>query len=350
MKKINVSIEIVSSSQARLSSMSAPSRQAIYKVLARYYSRVRITIVDSVADLEALATRKPDLVLLGMKFVPELPTEDIDTAPLIWVADYLDSCGIAYTGSGAVAHELELNKPLAKQRALDELLSTAAFQVFHQNTDQDVKPATKLRFPLFVKPADRGGGLGVDSHSLVRNQAELRSKVLSIGTDLRSDALAEEYLSGREFSVAILKDEDSDSYKIMPIELVAPEDTNGNRMLSGTVKSADAERALYIADQNMRQEVMTLAISMFHALGARDYGRIDIRLDGQGKPHFLEANLLPSLISGYGSFPKACLLNEKISYETMILQIVRLGLARNVTIDAPVLMSTFDTGFLPLSA
>jgi len=65
-------------------------------------------------------------------------------------------------------------------------------------------------------------------------------------------------------------------------------------------------------------------------LGARDYGRIDIRLDATGTPHFLEANLIPSLISGYGSFPKACVMNIGLEYEPMIMRIANLGLSRNI--------------------
>lgn len=78
----------------------------------------------------------------------------------------------------------------------------------------------------------------------------------------------------------------------------------------------------------------TLALASFHALGARDYGRIDIRLDSDGVANFLEANLIPSLISGYGSFPKACELNIGLEYEPMIISITELGLIRNLNTKA----------------
>ena len=116
----------------------------------------------------------------------------------------------------------------------------------------------------------------------------------------------------------------------MPIELVATPDDNGVRMLSKQVKHNNEEQVSEITDENIKQKVTTLAINAFKALGARDYGRIDIRLDKHGTPHFLEANLIPSLISGYGSFPKACLLNMGLSYEDMMLHITRLGLVRNL--------------------
>jgi D-alanine-D-alanine ligase len=52
-------------------------------------------------------------------------------------------------------------------------------------------------------------------------------------------------------------------------------------------------------------------------------------MDSAGTPHFLEANLMPNLFSGYGSFPKACVLNMGLDYESMVLRIAGLGLARS---------------------
>ncbi len=87
----------------------------------------------------------------------------------------------------------------------------------------------------------------------------------------------------------------------------------------------------------LRDQICVLALDIFHTLGASDYGRIDIRLDEFGTPHFLEANLLPSLIAGYGSFPKACLLNNNLDYDSMLLNIVNLALNR-MPIDDEILI------------
>jgi D-alanine-D-alanine ligase len=114
----------------------------------------------------------------------------------------------------------------------------------------------------------------------------------------------------------------------MPLELIAPTDNRGARILTSKVKSTDTESFLGVTDEVISDKITTLAIDVFHALGARDYGRIDIRLDKFGTPYFLEANLVPSLIDGYGNFPKACLLNRGMDYETMMLRIVALGMLR----------------------
>jgi D-alanine-D-alanine ligase len=181
---------------------------------------------------------------------------------------------------------------------------------------------------MFVKPANRGGGLGIDSDSVVKNFMELKSKVNYISKKFNSDSLIEKYLPGREFSVAILKNKNNIGYTGMPLELIAPENEKGQRLLGSNVKSADAEHVKEVTDAKIRESIIKLAIDAFRSIGGRDYGRIDIRMDEHGVPHFLEANLIPSLIDNYGSFPKACALNQQISYEDMLLRITNLGMSR----------------------
>lgn len=345
MIKINKHIEIVRSTSKGLSSMSRESCDAVLTVLSKHYASVRVSVVNDLSELEAIVARDPDLVFLGMEFIPVNPSLGWQDPNKIWLTTYFDEHDITYTGSSQAAHYLERNKPLAKQRALESGLKTAPFCIIKhdQSTGSRNMPLT---FPVFIKPANRGGGLGIDSDSLVYNFKQLLAKVSSI-TSLHSDSLVEEYLSGREFSVAILKDKHSAEFAVMPIELIAPLDKNEARILSSKVKSSNTEQAIEVTDKIIKSKVTTLALNVFHALGARDYGRIDIRLDRNGEPHFLEANLLPSLISGYGSFPKACMLNLNLDHESMIMRIAKLGLARNLddTEEALELSTTMNTVF-----
>ena len=350
MAKINKRIEIVTSTTRGLSSMGQQSIGSAQAVLARHYAQARVTIVNDLSDLDALVARRPDVVFLGMKFLPSNPALGFHDPSKIWLSEYLDDAGIVCTGSDYRAHELELNKELAKQRVLQAGLKTARF--YTARADEPlIQDDVRLTYPLFIKPSNRGGGLGIDANSLVHTFTQLRSKVRSIADRLGSDALIEEYLPGREFSVGILKDAEADEYCVMPLELVAPVNSSGARFLSGQIKSADTERHFAVTDTALRDSINTLAIDVFRALGARDYGRIDIRLDAGGIPHFLEANLLPSLLEGYGNFPKTCLLNAGLDYEPMILRIVELALSHNTVavddmLDAlpdPLQLGTFGT-------
>ncbi len=234
MIKIDRHIEIVSSSLGWLSSMGRESREAILAVLSEHYAEVGITIVNTVADLEQLVAMQPDLVFLGMKFVPQNHELGMEDPGKIWLAEYLDAHHIDYTGSDHLAHKLELNKDLAKQRVLIARLQTSPFFVARQNQPL-IKEDVGLEFPLFVKPTNRGGGRGIDSNSVVHTFAELEAKVASISANVQSDSLVEQYLPGREFSVAILQHEVFAEPQAMPIELIAPPDGHGARLLSGRV-------------------------------------------------------------------------------------------------------------------
>lgn len=327
MHRLRLAIEIVCSADSQLSSMSLRSRAAVLAVLSKYYARVSITMVETVSDLELLAERKPDLVFMGTQSVLIDKSAGYVSANKLWISQYLDAHGIAYTGSGKLAHALENDKPLAKQRIIDSGLNTSPYIVVGQDTLFD-ESSLGMRYPLFIKPPNRGGGLGIDDDSVAYIFEEAKAKVMSLLAKYGSEALIEEYLPGREFSVALLRDEISDDYMVMPIELVADRNDSGVCVLSGKLKHANAERVLTLNNIVTRKMICDFAYDAFMALGARDYGRIDIRLDANGVPMFLEANLLPSLISGYGSFPKACVLNRGIQYEEMLLRIIRLGLGR----------------------
>lgn len=326
-------IEIVSSSMKGLSSMSPRSRQSLLTSLRKNYSDVRVTIVNNITDLSSLKKRRPDLVVLGMKFIPQDPALGFQDENKIWLSDYLDVNNIAYTGSNQFAHELELNKQLAKNKVhLDGVATSPYFFA-----KQGLTPTSEhlhLRYPVFIKPSDRGGGQGIDEYSVAHNFEQALSKITSIATLHGSDALVEEFLEGREFSVAILRVVASSSYYIMPIELVAAADEHGSLVLSQNMKSSNQEIVLPVLDPVIRAKVSTLAMKAFTSLGGRDYGRIDMRMDSSGEPHFLEANLIPSLITGYGSFPKACVLNQDLHYDDMILHIVQLGLERHADSSA----------------
>lgn len=302
--------------------MTKKSREEVCATLSNYYDEVGITIINSLVDLAALVAKQPDLVFLGTQF---LRTSAPDRT--IWLSGYLADNGITATGSSASAHEIDINKPRAKQCVLNAGLLTAPFLLAkpHQQLSTAQIPH---EFPLFVKPSNRGGGMGVDSQSVVHNLQQLQAKVDAISRDLNTDSLIEQYLSGREFSVGVIKQQDSADYLALPIELVPPQDDHGSRLLSKDVKSFAPLPALEIADSALKAAVSDLAIGAFHAIGAQDYGRIDIRLDAQGTPYFLESNLIPNVMKDYGSLAKAWALNTGMTYDELLLRLTTLGLAR----------------------
>lgn len=327
LSKLPLSIEIVTSTIKSLSSMSADSRRDAKNILSERYSDVRITDVTTCRDLDQVIARKPDLVFLGMKFIPN----DIAGEPSeIWLNQALKSAGIPYTGSDEDASKLEHNKQFAKEQVAHCGLATASSQLIHTGesyTSDDIR----LEYPIFIKPVDGGGGSGINELSLVHTFDELQRQVLWLSTVKNTDILLETYLPGREFSVGLLRRCGSNSFDALPLEIIAPKNQSGARFLSSRIKQDDAEQTLEVVDLALKSRLNELALDVFDALGSRDYGRIDIRLDAQGVPHFLEANLLPSLLNNYGNLPKASMMNIDLAHDKLILRIAELALPSYVS-------------------
>lgn len=288
----------------------------VLKILSASYRHVSITQISTRRDLEQLAARQPDLVFSGVKYF-SFDGRDV------WLNDFLDLHGIAYLASGKAALDKEHDKVHAKQIMQGANVATAKFF----STAPDEHPTAEsipLAFPLFVKPVDGGDSRGVDADSVVHDFGSFRRKVHEIHEIQLSRALVETHLSGREYSVGILEDALSGTLRAMPIEIVAAPNRNGDRVLDFDIKKQDAETVQPVTDMMIHAQLCDLARVAFRALGGKSLGRIDIMMDQENVPHFIEANLMPGLRKGY--FYRACVLNLDMSYEEMILTIADNGL------------------------
>jgi len=310
--------------------MGHQSRVEAKAALERRYKQVRITDIRSVGDLDAVVARRPDLAFLGMKFIYD--NSKPQPKP-VWVSECLSAAGIAYTGSDETALMLEHNKLLSKQIVAEQGLKTAEFTLI-KHGEAFSRDDIKIAYPIFVKPVDGGGGSGINDQSRVENFDELKTQIDWLFSTYKTDALLETYLPGREFSVGIIKKRFSDELQLLPLEIVVPVNQAGSRFLSSRIKRTDSEKILEVSDLSIRHKINQLALGVFEALGAKDYGRIDIRLDDKGEPHFLEANLLPSLLDNYGNLPKAAWLNLGLSHNQLIHKIAELGFAKSAKLQS----------------
>lgn len=328
MKKINKHIEIVRAKASNLEGQK--HREMIRRVLEKHYLHVGVTIVSDITDLESLVSERPDLVFLRMRKKSMEANLGQSTPTWLWLSAYFDENKLAYTGSAKRAIGLDVNKAKAKQVVQDAGLRTPLFFTAEPGQHHSAGELP-LPFPLFVKPLKAGDGRGIGADSVVRDFTAFRHKVQSITTRLGTrKVLVERYLPGREFTVAILETGYSNEPKVMPVELITQQNAQGDRILGKAIKLADKEAVVPIPQGEVRDKIVQLGSKVFNVLGGRDYGRIDIRMDEHGEPYFLEANFVPGLANGY--FARACRLNEGMSYEAMILNIAKLGLARNTNV------------------
>lgn len=283
-------------------------------------------MVDYEDDLNVLLSQKPDVVFLGMKRIPRKITSS-DSHPFTWLSKFLDQHNIPYTGSAESAMVLDVDKASAKSLLAKSGLKTAPHFMAYTGQFTNVSQLP-IPFPLFVKPPNLGGGKGIDENSLVRNFKDYKIKIKPLKDNNNSEALVESYLPGRDFTVSLLKKIDRPDKYIATLELVAPPNKNGFRILGEKVKQDNAEVYTLLEDSELKNDIEQLALSAFNELGARDYARIDLRLDEKVVPHFLEVNLIPSILEGYGSFQKTCELSFGMNYDDMLLHIVELALHR----------------------
>ena len=291
----------------------------ILDILSSRYESVIITRINTLKDLMKLAARKPDLVFSGVKYF-NFGGDDL------WLNDYLDRHGIAYMASSRKALDRESDKSLAKNIIRDSGVATAR----HFITAPGVHPTAEsipLEYPLFVKPLTGGDSRGIDANSIVYDFKSFRSKVMDIHQTQALPCLVETYLSGREFSVGIFEDSANQNLTAMPIEIIVDENKNGDCILDFDIKKFDRETVTAVTDILVHKQLSDLAKTAFKALGGKSFGRIDVKMDANHVPHFIEANLMPGLRKGY--FYRACLLNLDMDYEKMILRIADNGLTHN---------------------
>jgi len=291
----------------------------ILKILSKRYTKVSISKINNKKDLDKLLNRKPDLVFSGVKYFNFNNKK-------IWLNDCLEAFDIPYIASSRAALDNESDKNIAKKIMLKAKIKTADFFVTNPEEYENVS-SIPIPFPLFIKPVKGGDSRGIDLNSIVYNFSSFKKKVLEIKTKHNLSSLIERYLPGKEYSVGIFQDSIKGTLKAMPIEIIVKKNINGHCILDFDVKKKDEEKVIAVTDVKIFEKLSKLAKEAFKALGGKSLGRIDIKMNERGVPHFMEANLMPGLRKGY--FYRSCLLNLDMNYDDMILNIANTGLSSN---------------------
>lgn len=244
---------------------------------------------------------------------------------------------IPYTGPTPLSSALILNKHRAKQIWEASGIPTANSQLFH-TPDSPIKK--NLNYPLIVKPNTDGSGIGIHESSIVNNQPELKKAITHIINKYHQDALVETYLPGREFTVAIVgNDEDLTVLPIIEINFAglpsnAPAiDSYEAKFVygaTGAVPMHETEICPAQIDKKLETKLIKLSKDAYRAIGCRDFGRIDIRLDQDNNPHVLEINHPPGLMSDpqESSFFTISARAHGWDFPTLIGQILTSSLSR----------------------
>lgn len=259
----------------------------------------------------------------GQRSLAELAAEKFDRVFIALHGRYgedgslqgaLELLGIPYTGSGVMASSVGMDKITTKIVWLNAGLPTPRYTVLNAQSDL-AATAADLGLPLIVKPPHEGSTIGITKVS----EAGAFQAAYDIAAALDDSVLAEEFVTGREFTVAILGG--GAAARALPIvEIVAPE---GNYDYQNKYFTDDTKyHCPAVLPEALTAEMQRIAVEAYRALGCEGWGRVDVLLrERDQKPFLLEVNTSPGMTS-HSLVPMAARA-EGISYEDLCVEILR---------------------------
>ena len=254
--------------------------------------------------------------------------------------------GIPYSGSDPFTLSLCLDKARTKEWLSYHGIRTAPWVLLHDVAELESFLGRKTRSSLvvsprstvFVKPVHEGSSKGITEKNFCRTPEEIEAQVLFLRQRYDQPVLVEEYLSGAEFTCAILgNDDDARVLPIVGMNFAALPD--GSLPVYGFEAKwlwDTPEHPLEMFDCPARiddllaSEIERIALHAYRVLGCRDWSRIDVRLDAKGRPNVVEVNPLPGILPNpedNSCLPKAARA-AGMSYDELIGACLQAAAAR----------------------
>jgi D-alanine-D-alanine ligase len=272
---------------------------------------------------EAVDVLKPDIVF---NLLEEFHGETVYDHNVV---GFLELMKVPYTGCNPRGLMLSRGKALSKKLLAYHRIRVPDFAVFP--VGRKVKRPRRLAFPLIVKSLIEHSSLGISQASLVDSDEKLAERVRFVHERIGTDAIAEQFIEGRELYVSVLGNDRLVAFT--PWELIA-EKADPDQPLIATAKAKhdldyQTKKGIIIrAAQELHPEIEARMLHdskrIYRILELTGYARVDFRLDAQGRTYFLEANPNPD-ISEHEEFAAAANY-DGIAYPKLLERIVRLGL------------------------
>ena len=242
----------------------------------------------------------------------------------------LDLFKIPYTGSSPLTLGLCQDKGKVKDILISQGVLTPRYKIF----EQEVNNLNESVFPVIVKPLHEDGSLGISKDSVVYDEESLRNRIKYVIEKYHQPALVEEFIEGRELNISLL--ERNGRPEVLPISEIDysdfPEDIPKicGYEAKWVTESIEYQRSRPICpaplDWNLQKGVEYIATKVYKLFGCRDYARVDMRIDSNGKIYVLEVNPNPD-ISLQSGFVRA-LRVKGISYGEFIGCLIERALQR----------------------
>jgi D-alanine-D-alanine ligase len=246
------------------------------------------------------------------------------------VVSYLELKKVPYTGCNPRGLTLARDKALSKKILTYHRIPVPKFFVFPKN--QIVKEKKNFTYPMIVKSLTEEASLGISQASVVNHFDPLKERVKFIHSNIDTDAIAEQYIEGRELYVGILGNR---RLQVLPIWELRFDNlpTESKKFATSRVKWNEDYRKKYgirslqavELDESERSRIKDLCKKAYRALGLNGYARIDLRYTQDKKIYIIEANPNPGVAYGE-EFPESAEA-ENLTYEDAISKIISLGIS-----------------------
>ena len=244
------------------------------------------------------------------------------------IVSYLELKKQPYTGCNPRGLTLARDKALSKKVLAFHKINVPKFFVFPKN--QKIKDSKKYIYPLIIKSATEESSAGISQASVVTHFEALKERVCFIHSNLETDAIAEQYIDGRELYIGVLGNKRITTFPVWELEFKnLPK--GSKKFATEKVKWDDDYREKYGINSTKakdltkeeEEKLKKLTKKIYKVLGLTGYARLDFRMDQDGTPYFLEANPNPGIQAG-DEFPEAAEAYG-LSYKDLISKIVSLG-------------------------
>ena len=245
------------------------------------------------------------------------------------IVSFLEMHGVPFTGCGSTGLTLCKHKGISKKILSYHRIRTPEFTVIPRGK-RPVRPK-RLRFPILVKPLKEEASLGISQASFVETDEQFKERVQFIHEKYDNDAIAEEYIAGRELYVSV---HGNHKLEVFPIrELVFKEVPPDEPKIATYRAKWDEEYRKKWGLQNQFAAALDPALAkdiaqtckrIYRLLTIDGYARIDLRVTPANEIYFIEANPNPILAADEDFAQSA--LKAGLNYPQLIERVIRTGL------------------------
>jgi D-alanine-D-alanine ligase len=284
-----------------------------------------ISLMSGNGVLEALRSKGVDAHPFdtGLRSLAELADEKFDRVFIALHGRFgedgslqgvLEQLGIPYTGSGVMASAIAMDKIFTKKIWISHGLTTPKYAALHGSSDL-AAVADELGLPLIVKPPHEGSTIGITKVT----EAAALEQAYALAAQFDDEVLAEEFIQGRELTVAILG-KGAQARALPIIEIVAPE---GNYDYQNKYFTDDTK---YLCpaplDAALTAQIQEMAVQAYRAVNCEGWARADVLLRASdNKPFLIEINTSPGM-TGHSLVPMAARA-VGMDYAELCLEILR---------------------------